>query len=138
MKRFLPLLLLLPLSAFALDGEPDGVAADSNAGLYVSTVDSAILPRTLGLLGGSWSQILATDGASSGGVRNFTLNTVADGSGAVFNGTATHAIVDDSTVSASWRLTPSADVSLNALTVGRSPPPTASSSRTSPTPSTPG
>ena len=93
MKRIaLSLLVLVPAlalaaiaaNAFALDGEPDGVAADSNAGLYVSTVDSAILPRTLGLKGGSWSQILATDGASSGGVRNFTLNTVADGSGAVF------------------------------------------------------
>ena len=58
------------------------------------------------------------DGAASGNTRNFTLNTVADGSGAVFSGTVSYAIVDDSTVTASWRMTPSADVRLNALTVG--------------------
>ncbi|MBQ6102954.1 MAG: hypothetical protein IJL06_04710, partial [Kiritimatiellae bacterium] len=112
------LLLLLPLCAFSLDGEPDGVAAESNAGLYVSTVDSTILPRTLGLDGASWSQILATDTGTAGGARTFRLDTVADGSGSVFDGTVSHAIVDDSTVTASWRMTPSADVRLNALTVG--------------------
>ena len=117
MKRILPI-LFLPVFALGLDGEPDGVAPESNAGLYVSTIDGVFLPRTLGLNGASWTPILAVDGAASGNTRNFTLNTVADGSGSVFSGTVSYAIVDDSTVTASWRMTPSADVRLNALTVG--------------------
>ena len=118
MKRLPLLLLLVPLRALALAGEPDGVAPESNAGLYVSTIDGVFLPRTLGLNGASWTPIHAVDGAASGNTRNFTLNTVADGSGSVFSGTVSYAIVDDSTVTASWRMSPSADVRLNALTVG--------------------
>ena len=117
MKRILPI-LFLPVFALGLDGEPDGVAPESNAGLYVSTIDGVFLPRTLGLNGASWTPIHAVDDAASGNTRNFTLNTVADGSGSVFSGTVSYAIVDDSTVTASWRMTPSADVRLNALTVG--------------------
>ena len=111
-------LAAIAANALALDGEPDGVAPESNAGLYVSTIDGVFLPRTLGLNGASWTPIHAVDGAASGNTRNFTLNTVADGSGAVFSGTVSYAIVDDSTVTASWRMAPSADVRLNALTVG--------------------
>ena len=115
MKRFLPLLLLVPLAASA---EPDVVSPEDGGSLYVSSLGTSFFPMCRDT---SWGQHVGTgskDARDSQGRRVFSISTPVGGSTVTIAGTFDCSLTASGTLSATWTFTPSADVELNALGLG--------------------